>query len=267
LNLDPDLAIMAFSHARSEPTDDRDCLLTEDACCLFPGCGPPAPSRFFRTGLLYTLRRGGRIVEKELPKRPPRLAALFIVVLVGFSVCFGPPRAETATGGLRAGILLVSAPKLQDPNFFQTVVYLLKHDSSGSTGLIINRPTGSGLDKLLPNVKPIEGKSRFLFSGGPVGREWIIALLMTDHVPNAAQPVAGSIYFTGNKAEIEQAFEDRGMKVRLFIGHSGWSPGQLEGEILRGDWTVLDANPTVLFTEEPDSVWPDLLKMMDRTLI
>ena len=44
--------------------------------------------------------------------------------------------------------------------------------------------------------------------------------------------------------------------LRIFIGHAGWAPGQLEAEIARGDWTLARANPDKIFNGKSDHPWP-----------
>ena len=47
-----------------------------------------------------------------------------------------------------AARLLVATPDLQDPNFRETVVYMIHHDEGGAMGLVLNRALGMGpLDK------------------------------------------------------------------------------------------------------------------------
>ena len=42
-----------------------------------------------------------------------------------------------------AGKFLVAKPILQDPNFAQTVVLILRHNGEGAFGLVVNRPAES----------------------------------------------------------------------------------------------------------------------------
>ena len=45
------------------------------------------------------------------------------------------------------GCFLVASPYLSDANFFRTVVYVIRHDSEGAFGVIINRPGAVSLER------------------------------------------------------------------------------------------------------------------------
>jgi putative transcriptional regulator len=45
-------------------------------------------------------------------------------------------------------------------------------------------------------------------------------------------------------------------ELRIFIGHSGWAPGQLEAEIARGAWTLERADPQAIFKKKSEHPWP-----------
>ena len=45
--------------------------------------------------------------------------------------------------------LLIAMPQMDDPNFAETVIYLVDHGPDGAMGLVINRPNGLHLDDLL----------------------------------------------------------------------------------------------------------------------
>jgi putative transcriptional regulator len=48
--------------------------------------------------------------------------------------------------------------------------------------------------------------------------------------------------------------------VRVFVGYAGWAPGQLESEIARGDWIVVDALVEDVATIAPDELWREVLR-------
>ena len=47
------------------------------------------------------------------------------------------------------GQLLIASPSLNDPNFYQTVTYIIENNESGSFGLIINRPMKTNISEIL----------------------------------------------------------------------------------------------------------------------
>ena len=50
--------------------------------------------------------------------------------------------------------------------------------------------------------------------------------------------------------------EDTAPKSLLFVlGYAGWAGGQLEGELKRGDWYVVAADPALVFSAEPGRIW------------
>jgi len=55
-----------------------------------------------------------------------------------------------ATGRSVQGRLLVATPPLIDPNFDRTVVLMLEHTGEGALGLVLNRPSDTPLDDVLP---------------------------------------------------------------------------------------------------------------------
>ena len=50
--------------------------------------------------------------------------------------------------------------------------------------------------------------------------------------------------------------------IRLFIGYSGWSGGQLEGELKQNSWIVSDTDASLIFDTPSKSFWREVLKRM-----
>ncbi len=48
--------------------------------------------------------------------------------------------------------------------------------------------------------------------------------------------------------------------VRATVGHSAWSPGQLEDELQRNSWVTLKPTPALLTQPHDLSLWKNLLK-------
>ena len=48
--------------------------------------------------------------------------------------------------------------------------------------------------------------------------------------------------------------------LRIFAGYAGWSAGQLEGELRRGSWFVVDSAVGDLLTADPEHLWEQVLR-------
>jgi len=143
------------------------------------------------------------------------------------------------------GHLLVASPKLRDPNFFRAVILLVQHDEKGSLGLVLNRPMDvsirSAWKKLSQTPCEIEGH---LHQGGPC--EGVLMALHTDLEASDLEVLDG-VQFSTTKDAIEHLVSHGGSHVRLFVGYSGWSAGQLEGELAEGAWLTIPATSEQIF--------------------
>lgn len=161
------------------------------------------------------------------------------------------------------GQFLVAAPKIADPRFKATVIYMIGHDAEGAMGLIINRPFGSGrLSSLLKgfgvNESLVQGKDGEvrLYYGGPVEKGRGFILHSSDYKETGTTVVNDKVSMTTRIEALLDIAEGKGPKRSLFIlGYSGWGPGQLEHEMARQDWTTAPADPEMIFNGDPESIW------------
>ncbi|MHC4946373.1 MAG: YqgE/AlgH family protein [Planctomycetota bacterium] len=77
-----------------------------------------------------------------------------------------------------AGTFLVASRELRDPNFSQTVVFLIDYDSTGAFGVIIDRPTGHTMAELWPEISGLVAHS--VYFGGPVFPHHLLFLFRSD---------------------------------------------------------------------------------------
>jgi putative transcriptional regulator len=161
-----------------------------------------------------------------------------------------------------AGMLLVARPELPDPRFREAVILLVQHGPGGTAGLILNRPSRLALAEVLPELPSASGSGNTLSYGGPVApRAFMVLLQVQGEPPEPAQKVLENIYLTGPQ-QLLAWFEKHRTQIpcRVFTGYSGWSSGQLERELIRGDWQVLPAGEGVLFSPEVAGLWNELVK-------
>jgi putative transcriptional regulator len=170
-------------------------------------------------------------------------------------------RVPIRQGGLvdsLKGQLLISSGGLYDPNFRHTVVLIGEHDENGAVGVVVNIPLDMTVEETVPTLADLIDPGAPLFQGGPVEpRQAVILAEMA--VPGLVDvPVFGSVGFlTG---EVSADVRPEVVRARIFLGHAGWGPGQLEAELEVGSWIVEEATPDDVFSPKPDTLWSRVLE-------
>lgn len=164
-----------------------------------------------------------------------------------------------------AGTFLVAARGLRDPNFSQTVVLLIDYDSAGAFGLIIDRPSGHTIEELWPEIAGLEAHS--LYFGGPVFAHHLLFLLRSDSAPEDTRRVFRGVYLGSDELVLKRILAEGEDEFRVYAGHAGWAPGQLDNEIARGDWYILPAERAFIFHQEPSRIWEELIQRVDIQVV
>ena len=198
-------------------------------------------------GVLVAAPAGGSAAEDGLAVRPAHAAGAGTPARIGYP--------------LRPGMFLVAAPALRDPRFAQTVILLLEYDEAGALGLVINRPTELSLDDALVTPPP-NSDGHAVFAGGPVEHRRLIALFRSPVAEDGAQHVFGEVHASGSFDTLRRMLERDGHAADLhtYLGYAGWSPGQLDAELARGDWFVTPADAASIFDTPPGDVWRNLMR-------
>ena len=156
------------------------------------------------------------------------------------------------------GKLLISSGGLYDPNFRHTVVLIGRHTPDGALGVILNRMQDVAVADALPDLAALVPPGERLYLGGPVQPEGAVLLADFDRPELADLLVLGTVGFVTGEASPELA---RGIRrARVYVGYSGWGPGQLEAEMAADSWIVEDARPEDIFTDAPDLLWSRVLQ-------
>ena len=155
------------------------------------------------------------------------------------------------------GHLLIAGSGLFDPNFRRTVVLVGEHNEEGALGVVLNRPTEVVVSEAVPPLAAIVGPEESLFIGGPVQPQSPVVLAEFDQPDRAGLVVFGSIGFLVGDAPPDAV--DGVVRARVFAGYAGWGPGQLESELERDDWIVVDAEAADAFADDPERLWARVL--------
>lgn len=158
------------------------------------------------------------------------------------------------------GQFLIAGKRLRDANFFRTVVLMVEHGDEGAMGLIVNRPSSVTVAHALSEHFKLPETDDLVYVGGPVEPSALFILHNAAELDENETPVIPGL-FVGSSAQVFEtvvrasADGDPNMKFRIFSGCAGWAPGQLEGELARGDWYHYPAAAECLFHDDPYQVW------------
>ena len=181
-------------------------------------------------------------------------SALCVLVLLGGMSW--PTSAEDAKA--QTAILLVARGELNDPFFSDSVVLVMNNLGPAPVGLVVNRPTEIPVSHLFPDLKRLGQVKDKVYFGGPVEMASVWFLFRASKAPEHAVQAFTGICLSANRELLLQLLgRDKPMDgLRIFIGHSGWAPGQLEAEIARGAWSLERPAPDAIFNRKPEHPWP-----------
>jgi len=207
-------------------------------------------------------RRSGRwrVTRGRLALVPVGVAVFSLLAHATPRPAFEPDVRPVAARPAR-GKLLVADRNLRGGGFAHSVVLLVNHDARGSMGLIVNRPSPIKLAEVLPSRDDVKERGDGLWVGGPVQPTRILLLARAPERLLDGLPVFDEVQLILTRRGLDHAF---GMgippaAVRAYAGYTGWGPGELDREIARGDWHVVDAKVPAVFNDEPSELWTELI--------
>lgn len=180
------------------------------------------------------------------------------------------PRQSAPRCGIVGGVstslspgLLIATPSLNCPFFGQSLVLLIEHGEEGSFGFVINRESGVDIQDVFTELglggPATTSPATPVLVGGPVTPEtgWLV------FDPGHPSPTIADATLVGDGLAVsasvevlERLAEGNGpQKSLMFLGYSGWGPGQLDREIMEGSWLPLDMDPHLIFEVPPAERW------------
>ncbi|MFM1748961.1 MAG: hypothetical protein RLZZ188_2627 [Verrucomicrobiota bacterium] len=152
-----------------------------------------------------------------------------------------------------AGSLLLAHPSLRDPNFRRSVVLMSLHNAEGAMGVVLNRPAGKALAELSGEFALTPLAKVPVFLGGPVQPAQLVLAAWQ------SRPEGFRLHFGIEPSQATELLAEEGTHVRAFLGYSGWSAGQLEGEMKANTWIVADVPVDLLSQPQDASLWRSVL--------
>jgi putative transcriptional regulator len=165
-----------------------------------------------------------------------------------------------------APCLLVASPLLLDPNFLHTLVLLVEHDDQGAMGVVLNRPLPLTLARICEESHLTYGGNdeATAWRGGPVDPQRGI-ILVRGGLPASEDTVLDFTDFVSFRKDLlESLLLDPTAAFRLYLGYSGWGPGQLDAEMEQGAWATMPLSGEWLFHDESKGLWQRAIQILAK---
>jgi putative transcriptional regulator len=184
--------------------------------------------------------------------------ALFLAACAILAIAWAAP--ARATDPDDDSIILVAKRQLQDKLYGSTIVLTRPIGAERHVGFIINKPTQVTLAKLFPGHEPSKKVVDPVFLGGPVSPEVIFALVQGKQSPGGRSiKILDDLYLAIDSDVVDSVIEKQSTQARFFAGMVLWRPGELNEELKRGLWYVLDAKSDLALRKSTEGLWEELV--------
>ncbi|QQR97414.1 MAG: YqgE/AlgH family protein [Sphingobacteriales bacterium] len=161
---------------------------------------------------------------------------------------------------IKKGTLLLAEPFMQDEHFKRSVVLICEHNTEGTIGLILNKPTIFKVNQMVGNFPHINA---FIHSGGPVENDRLNYIhVYHDIIPNAFQ-IEDNIYWNGDFDVLKEQIKLKHImpqNIMFFSGYAAWDFEQLKAEVEEQSWIICNIDYPIFKTSE--YMWKDILQKM-----
>jgi len=186
-------------------------------------------------------------------------AALLAWALLALAPCASgqaPEGREEAAQG--AAVILVASPDLMDASYRRSVIIVTPTEGDRHIGIIINRPTRRSLSSLFPDHAPSRVVVEPVYFGGPMASGALFAIARGERGLKGSVPLINGLTLALAATAVDNIIESTPNEARYYVGSVQWQPGELRQELRRGLWDVLEADPSLVFSADPEHLWSQL---------
>jgi putative transcriptional regulator len=161
---------------------------------------------------------------------------------------------------LQKGDLLVAEPFMKDPSFKRTVTLICEHNTEGTLGLVLSRPSIFRVNEMIPNFPAFQST---VFYGGPVGLDRLNFIHSYGDIIQGSMHIKDNLYWNGDFEQLKMLIKERQIlphNIKFFTGYAGWEAGQLNEEMQDHSWIVSKDYPEIFKMSE--FMWHDVLVKM-----
>ena len=193
-------------------------------------------------------------------KEASRIQHCLAALLLAVALLPVTPRTAAAAGAKSplTSILIVAQDVVSDPNFGGSIVVVMNNLGPAPVGIILNRPMPVTVSHLFPKLKHLQQLHDKVYFGGPVEFGTVWYLFRAKTAPASAIQVCDEVYVSSDDKLLRKLLDRPNPMagLRIFVGHAGWAPGQLQAEIEGGAWRPQRADADSIFNAKPVLPWP-----------
>jgi len=161
------------------------------------------------------------------------------------------------------GRVIISEPLLHDGFFGRAVVLLTEHNEKGSLGFILNKPTGLAVNSF---VSECTNENFQVYVGGPVSTNTLHFIHTLGKKIPRSRHLKDNLYWGGDFELVKRLINSdtiQPREIRFFVGYSGWSPSQLDGELQRNSWLISELNAQQIMFPDDENLWRNSVMQTD----
>jgi putative transcriptional regulator len=183
------------------------------------------------------------------------MKSLFAALMLGAS-------ALSQAADLSEPLILVAKPELKDGAYRATVLVVRPVGGDRHVGFIMNRPSEVQVRELFPEHGPSQKIIDPVYVGGPVDSDAVFALVARRQSPGAGSfQVLPGLYAAFATPTVDRIIEKEADRARFVAGLVAWREGELEEELLKGAWYVVEPD-AALAMRPPEGLWEELAQRL-----
>lgn len=157
------------------------------------------------------------------------------------------------------GKILISTPDISGDIFSRSVVLIIEHDENGAFGLILNKKNS----KTSNRFRNFFDFKIEVYDGGPVENEKVFLIVKGKKISESYTEINNEFYVTEDIESVINSVLNKEISiddVKIFSGYSGWGALQLDGEINRKLWTVVDVYNLDYTLPNDQTLWKSIMQ-------
>jgi len=157
------------------------------------------------------------------------------------------------------GKILISTPDISGDIFSRSVVLIIEHNEQGAFGLILNKKN-SQMSSKFKNFFDFKIE---VYDGGPVENDKVFFIVKGKKVTEVFIEISNEFYLTEDIDNIISSVLSGELDindVKIFSGYSGWTALQLDDEVQKKVWTVVDVYNLDYTLPNDQTLWKSIMQ-------